>query len=72
MAWPARDEAPVELEARHAGHMYVGDQTGRFGEATGGEEIGSARECIDAEAQRPHQPPHRLAKEAIVFDNRDQ
>jgi hypothetical protein len=32
---PRLDEASVELEARHHGHVYVGDQTGRFGKARG-------------------------------------
>jgi len=45
------DEAPVKLEARHRGHMYVGDQTGRFGKARGCEEIGGGRESLDAVAQ---------------------
>jgi hypothetical protein len=45
------DEAPVELEARHPGHMYIGDQTGRFGKARGCEEIGGGRESLDAVAQ---------------------
>ena len=32
---PRLDEASVKLEARHPRHMYVGGQTGRFGEARG-------------------------------------
>jgi len=48
---PRLDEASVELEARHRGHMYVGDQTGRFGKARGCEEIGSGRKSRDTVAQ---------------------
>jgi hypothetical protein len=45
------DEAFVKLKARHRGHMDVGDQTGGFDKARGGEEIGSRRKGLDAIAQ---------------------
>ena len=35
------DEASVELESGHRGHMDVGDQAGGFDKVRGSEEIGS-------------------------------
>jgi hypothetical protein len=66
------DEASVELESGRRAHIDVGDQAAGFDKARGCEEIGSRRESLDAKAQRPHQPFHGLAKELIVFDDRDQ
>ncbi len=66
------DEVSVELESGHRGHVDVGDQAGGFDKARGCEEIGRRRESLDAVTQRPHEPSHGLAKELIVFDDRDQ
>jgi hypothetical protein len=67
-----RDEVLVELESGHRGHMDVGDQAGSFDEEWRCEEIGRRWESLDAIAERPHEPSHGLAKEPIVFDDRDQ
>jgi hypothetical protein len=66
------DEMSVELESGHRGHMDVGDQAGGFDKPRGCEEIGRRRESLDAVTQRPHEPSHRLTKELIVFNDRDQ
>jgi hypothetical protein len=66
------DEVSVELESGHRGHMDVGDLAGGFDKARGCEEIGRRWESLDAVTQRPHEPSHGLAKELIVFDDRDQ
>jgi signal transduction histidine kinase len=66
------DEVFVELDSGHRRHMDVSDQAGGFGETRGCEEIGSRRESLDAVAQRPHEPSHRLAKQLVVLDQRDQ
>jgi hypothetical protein len=52
--------------------MDVSDQAGRFDEMRGYEKIGWRRERLDAVAQRPDEPSHRLAKEPIVLNDRDQ
>jgi hypothetical protein len=69
---PHIDEAPVEFESCHRGHMDVGDQAGGVDKARGCEEICRRWENLDAETQRPHEPSHRLAKELIVLDDRNQ
>ena len=45
---PRVDEASVELQSGHRGHMDVGDQAGGFDQARGCEEIGRRRESLDA------------------------
>jgi hypothetical protein len=52
--------------------MDVSDQAGRFDEMRGCEEIGWRRERLDAVAQRPDEPSHRVAKELIILNDRDQ
>jgi hypothetical protein len=69
---PHINEASVELESGHRGHVKVSDQAGGFAKAGGSEEIGGRWEGLDTVAQRPHQPSHGLTKELIVFDDRDQ
>ena len=66
------DEVSVEFDSGHRRHMDVGDQAGRFDEMRGFEEIGWRRERLDAVAQRPDEPSHRLAKELIILNDRDQ
>jgi len=66
------DEVSVELESGHRGHVHVGDQAGGFDKARGREEFGRRWKSLDAVAQRPHEPSHGLAKELIVFDDRNQ
>jgi hypothetical protein len=68
---PHFDEASVELESRHRGHMNVGDQAGGFAKVRGSEEIGGRRESLDAVAKRPYEPSHGLAKELIIFNDRN-
>jgi len=66
------DKAPVEFEPSHSRHMDVGDQAGCFGQPRGGEKIRCRRENVDRIAQRSHEPAHGLAKEPIIFDDRNQ
>ena len=66
------DEVSVEFDSGHRRHMDVSDQAGGFDEMTGFEEIRWRRERLDAVAQRPDEPSHRLAKELIVLNDRDQ
>ena len=53
---PDIDEASVEFESGHRGHMNVSDQAGGFAKASGSEEICSRWESLDNVAQRPQQP----------------
>ena len=69
---PRIDEVSVELDPGHGRHMDVSDQAGRLIETRGCEEIGCRREGLDAEAQRPHEPSHGIAKGRIVLNNRYQ
>jgi len=48
---PCIDEAPVELESGHRGHLDVGDQAGRFANTRGCEEFARRRESFDGIAQ---------------------
>jgi hypothetical protein len=66
------DEVSVERHSGHRGHMDVSDQAGRFDETRGCEKIGWRRERLDAVAQRPDEPSHRLAKALIILNDRDQ
>ena len=72
MACPHIDQASVELNAGHRGHMNVGDQACGFGKTRGSEEIGCRREILDGIAQRPHEPRHGRAMESIIVNNRDE
>jgi hypothetical protein len=69
---PCIDEVSVEFDPGHRRHMDVGNQAGCFGETRRCEEIGRRRESLDGIAQRPHEPSHRLAKEPIIFNDRNQ
>jgi hypothetical protein len=69
---PRLDEVSVEFDPGHGRHMDVSDQAGRFNETRGCEEIGRRREDLDAVAQRPHEPFHRIAKGWIILNDRDQ
>jgi hypothetical protein len=69
---PCSDEVPVEFDPGYPRHLDVGNQAGRFGETRRREEIGRRRKSLDGIAQRPHQPSHRLAKEPVIFDDRNQ
>jgi len=66
------DELPIKFDPGHRGHMDVSDQAGCFNEARRCEEIGCRREDLDAIALGSHQSFHRLAKELIILDDRDQ
>jgi hypothetical protein len=66
------DEVSVEVDSGHTRHLDVGDQAGGFTQAIGREEIGGRGESLDSVAQRPHEPSHRLAKQLVVLDERDQ
>ena len=66
------DEVSVEFDSGHRGHMDVGDYAGGFDKTRGCEEIGRGRKSLDAIAERPHEPSHRLAKELIILDDRNQ
>jgi hypothetical protein len=69
---PDFDEVSVEFDSGHCGHMDVGDQAGRFDETRRCEEIACRRESLDGVTQGSHEPSHGLAKEPIIFDNRNQ
>jgi hypothetical protein len=70
---PARiDEASVEFDPGHRRHIDVGDQAGCSGETRGCEEIARRWKSLDVIAQRPHEPFHGLAKEPIIFNDRNQ
>jgi hypothetical protein len=62
----------VEFDSGHRRHMDVSDQAGRFDDTRRCEEIGCRRESLDGVTQRPHEPSHGLAKEPIIFDDRNQ
>src|SRR3954452_22931058 len=65
-------EVSVELGTGHPRHLDVGDQAGGFDKARGRKEISCRWEYLNGVAQRPHEPFHRLAKELVIFNNRDQ
>jgi hypothetical protein len=48
---PQFDQASLELESVHRGHMKVSDQAGGFAKARGSEEIGGRRESLDSVAE---------------------
>jgi len=66
------DEVSVEIGSGHPRHLDVGDQASGFDETRGRDEIGCRREYLNGVAKRPHEPFHGLAKEVIIFNNRDQ
>ena len=66
------DEVSVECDPGHRRHVNVGDQAGRFGETRGSEEIGRRCKSLGGIAQRSHEPSHGLAKEPIIFNDRNQ
>jgi hypothetical protein len=45
------DEAPMEVDSVHGGHVDIGDQASGFDKARGSEEIGSRWESLNAIAQ---------------------
>jgi hypothetical protein len=65
------DEASVEFAPGHRRHVDVGDQAGRFDETRGCEEIGRRWKSLDGIAQRPHEPSYGIAKEPIIFNDRN-
>ena len=69
---PRLDQARVEFDPRHSGHLDVSDQAGGLIEMARCEKIGRRRESFDGVTQRPHESPHGLAKEFIILDDRDQ
>src|SRR5262249_28064970 len=66
------DEASVKLDPGHGRHVDVGDQAGPFGETGGGKETGCRWKSLDRIAQRPHESSHGVAKEPIIFNDRNQ
>ncbi len=66
------DKVFVEFDPGHYRHMDVGDQASCFAEMTGGEKIGRRWKSLDGIAQRSHEPSHGLAKEPIIFNDRNQ
>jgi hypothetical protein len=66
------EEAPVEFEPSHLGHMDVGDHAGCFGKARGCEKFRCRSECVGRKAQRSHEPAHRITKKPIIIDDRNQ
>src|SRR5215472_17640359 len=62
----------VEFDPSHGRHMNVGDQAGCFGEARGCEEICCRWKSLYGIAKRPHEPSHGVAKEPIIFNDRNQ
>jgi hypothetical protein len=69
---PHLDEVPIKLDPGHRRHINVSDQAGRFTETSGGKEIGRRWKNLDGMAQRPQEPSHGLAKEPIIFNDRNQ
>src|SRR5438309_11984914 len=69
---PRLDQALVEFDSCHSGHLDVRDQAGGLVEAARCEKIGCRRESFNGVTQRPHKSSHGLAKEFIVLDDGDQ
>jgi hypothetical protein len=69
---PQLGQARVEFVPCHCRHMDVSDQAGSLVETARCEKIGCRRESLDGVTQRPQKSSHRIAKEFIVFDDRDQ
>src|SRR3984885_16238839 len=62
----------VEFVPCHCRHMDVSDQAGSLVETARCEKIDCRRESLDGVTQRPQKSSHGIAKEFIVFDDRDQ
>ena len=62
----------VEFVPCHCRHMDVSDQAGSLVETARCKKIGCRRESLDGVTQRPQKSSHGIAKEFIVFDDRDQ
>ena len=69
---PQLDQMHIEFMSCHCGHMDVRDQTGGHVETARCEKTGCRGESLDGVTQRPQESSHGLAKEFIVFDDRDQ
>jgi len=69
---PCIDKVFVEFDPGHCRHIDVSDQASCFTETRGFEEIGGRWKSLDGIAQRPHEPSHGLAKERIIFNDRNQ
>jgi hypothetical protein len=69
---PRIEEVPVEFDPGHRRHVDIGDQAVRLSEAGGCEEIGRRWKSLHGITQRPHEPSHGLAKEPIIFNDRNQ
>lgn len=69
---PHVGEVPIKLDPRHRRHINVSDQASCFTETRGGKEIGGRWKNLDGMAQRPQESAHRLAKEPIIFNDRNQ
>src|SRR6266853_4830473 len=69
---PGINEALVKFDPGHRRHMDVSDQASCFREMRRCEEIGCRRENLDGVILRSHEPSHRLAKELIILNDRDQ
>jgi hypothetical protein len=52
---PRLDQARVEFDSRHSGHLDVGNQAGGLVETTRCEKIGYRWESFDGVTQRPHE-----------------
>src|SRR5262249_48445113 len=50
----------------------IGVQESCIGEERGCMEIGRRWKSLDRVAQRPHEPSHGVAKEAVIFNDRNQ
>jgi hypothetical protein len=69
---PQIDEASIKRDPGHSRHMDVSDQTGGLAKMRGSEKIGRRWENLDSVSTRPHKPLHRLPKETIILNDRDQ
>jgi hypothetical protein len=65
------DEAFVEGEPAHPGHLKVGNQASCPREMGRREEISCTREYLDRKVQS-HEPSHGLAEEMLILDHRNQ
>src|SRR3984885_12180285 len=66
------DQTRVKFRSCHCRHMDASDQAGSLVETARCEKIGCRRESLDGVTQRPQKSSHGIAKEFIVFDDRDQ
>ena len=65
------DQIFLQLDAAHAGHLYIRNDAGGFGQSGRGQEFLCRSERVYRKSHRPQQPCCRGTHRSIVIDDRD-